>query len=237
MKRAGLFVFVCISFILQSCASTSTDRNLKAEAFYKLGVAFLNENKIEPAFVEFHKALDLNPDNKEVLNAIGYIYLIHFDEPQKSLDYFTRAVKNDPEFSDAHNNIGYAYERMGKFEQAVAAYKKALSNPIYISASKAYVNLGNSFYRMHNYTEAMASYKESIKRDPDFFLPYLRLALCYNALGRYGEASTAISLAIKLDPLYKGDREKAIEEFTLKKIKATGPEEQDISDYLEILRY
>jgi hypothetical protein len=56
-------------------------------------------------------------------------------------------------------------------------------------------------------------------------------------MGRYGDASTAITEAVKLDPAYGGDREKAAEDLSLKKLRAKGYEEKDIIDYLEILRY
>ena len=68
-------------------------------------------------------------------------------------------------------------------------------------------------------------------------MPYYGLALCYNAKGQYGDAAIAMARAIEIDPLYKGDKRKAMEDLRDKKIRAKGDQEKDISDYLEILQY
>ncbi len=46
-----------------------------------------------------------------------------------------------------------------------------------------------------------------------------------------------MSRAIELDPLYKGNKDKAMEDLKDKKIRARGIEEKDIADYLDILKY
>lgn len=221
-----------------ACATLATEDALqKAGAHYKIGVAYLNENKAQQAFVEFQKAYELNPNDKEVLNAIGYIYLIYFDDTAKSIDFFEKAAKVDPNFSDAFNNLGFAHEKSGRFDAAVSFYKKAVSNLLYPTPDKAYIGMGNSYYRLGKYEDAINSFKEAIKRAPNLGLPYLRMSLCYNAIGRYGDASTALTYAITLDPVYKGDKEKALEDFTIMMLKAKGYEEKDIRDYIEIIKY
>jgi tetratricopeptide (TPR) repeat protein len=209
----------------------------QAGAHYKMGVAYLKEEKVQQAFVEFQQAYRLNPDDKEVLNAIGIVYLLYFDETAKAIEFFEKATKADPAYSDAYNNLGFAYEKLGRFDTAITFYKKAVSNLTYTTPEKAYVGLGNAYYRLGKYEDALYSYREAIKRAPNMGLPYMRMALCYNAMGRYGEASTAMTYAITLEPAYKGDREKALEDFTLWKLKATGYEEKDIQDYIEIIKY
>ncbi|MEW6109983.1 MAG: tetratricopeptide repeat protein [Nitrospirota bacterium] len=225
-------------FSFMSCATIEKQDNLQtALAHFKIGVAYYNENKIQQAFVEFQKAYELNPKDKEVLNAIGIIYLMHFDEIPKSIVYFEKAVSVDPHYSEAYNNLGFAYEKSGNFDTAISYYKKAVSNLVYPTPEKAYINMGISYYRLRKYDLAIESLKEAIKRAPNLDLPYFKLALCYNALGKYGEASAAMTQAINLDPVYKGDRGKAVEDLKLRKLNATGYDEQDIRDYLEILKY
>ena len=97
--------------------------------------------------------------------------------------------------------------------------------------------MGNAYYRLGRYEEALYVYKEAIMRAPNLSLPYFRMALCYNKMGRYGDASLSMTQAVQLDPYYKGDREKAVENFNNKKLKASGYEEKDINGYLEILHY
>lgn len=232
--------YILISFLiifLCSCA-TMTEKDIQmASAHYQLGVSYLHDNNIQPAFVEFQKALELNPHDKEIHNAIGIIYLLKFEDYPKAIHHFQEALKIDDTFSEASNNLGLAYEKMGKFSEAIESYKKAISNPLYRNAAKALTNLGRVYYRLNKYDDAIDAYKEAIKRFSDFHLPYYGLALCYNAKGIYGDAATAISYAITLDPRYKGDRDKAVEDLKEKKLSVRGEEEKDIVDYLEILKY
>ena len=223
-------------FWTAACATLTTGEDQqKAEAHYKIGVAHLNENKIQQAFVEFQKALEIDPGDKKILNAIGYIYLMYFDETGKAIDSFEKAIKVDPSYSDAYNNLGYAYEKLGRFDMAISFYRKAVSNLMYATPEKSYISMGNSYYRLGKYEDALQSYKEAVKRAPNLDLPYMRMALCYNAMGRYGDAATAMTHAITLG--YNGDREKALEAFSIMKLKASGNEEKDIQDYIEIMKY
>jgi len=230
-------VILFIALFLVSCATTSTENVQKATAHYKLGVSYLNENNIQPAFIEFQKAYELNPEDKEVLNAIGIIYLLKFEDYPKAIEFFQKAVSVDPDFSEAHNNLGFAYEKSRKYNEAIASYKKALSNLIYKSPEKAYYNLGRVYYRLGKYDDAVDSYKAALKRLTDFYPAYYGLALCYNAKGRYGEASLAITKAVEIDPLYKGSKTKAILDLSQKKLNARGEDEKDIADWLDILKY
>ncbi|MBZ5599841.1 MAG: tetratricopeptide repeat protein [Acidobacteriia bacterium] len=152
-----------------ACATTkhSGDKIQTAEAHYKIGVSYLNDAKAQQAFVEFQRAYELNPNNREVLNAIGFIYLVHFDDTAKAIDFFEKATKADPNYSDAYNNLGVAYEKLGQFDKAIPFYKKAVSNLLYSTPEQAYRNMGNSYYRLGRYENALNSYKEALRRAPE----------------------------------------------------------------------
>ncbi|MBI5073752.1 MAG: tetratricopeptide repeat protein [Nitrospirae bacterium] len=236
-----LIAHIFILFFLMltvSCATFSTDSAIQnSAARYKIGVGYYGEGKIQQAFVEFQHAYELNPRNKEAIYAIGIIYLLDFDENEMAIDFFQRAVKIDPDYSDAYNNLGFAYAKVGKFDAAIPFYKKAVSNLFYATPEKAFVNMGKAYYRLGRYDEAATAYKEAIKRSPNFDLPYLGLALCNNATGKYGDASAALSRAIVLNPQYKGNAKIAAEDFLIRKLGASNSDQKDFSDYLEILKY
>jgi tetratricopeptide (TPR) repeat protein len=56
----------------------------------------------------------------------GYIYLVYRNDFPKAADYFSKAIEVDPAYFEAWFNRGYANELMGKYDQAVSDYKKAL---------------------------------------------------------------------------------------------------------------
>ena len=234
MKKLMILI---MAVFLSSCATTSIENTQKATAHYRLGVSYYGENNIQKAFVEFRKAFELNPEDKDVLNMTGIIYLLHYDDYPKAIDFFQKAVSVDPNFSEAHNNLGFAYEKSKKFNEAIESYKKALSNLLYMTPEKAYNSLGRVYYRLGKYDAAIDAYKNSLTRMPELYISYYGLALCYNAKGRYGDASLAITKAVEMDPLYKGSKSKAMSDLSRRKLNARGEDEKDIADYLDILKY
>ena len=236
MKK-GCIVILFLTFLLGACATVSEEDNKNANYHYQLGVSYLNDNNIQPAFVEFQKALELNHKDKDIHHALGVIYLTKLEDYPKAIKHFEEALGLDENFSEASNNLGNAYAKMGKYPEAIKAYQKALSNPQYQNASMALNNLGMVYYRISKYDEAIDALKEALKRYSNFYIPYYGLALCYNAKGQYGDASSIMTRAIALDPYYKGNKEKAIEDLKEKKVRARGIEEKDIADFLDIIKY
>jgi type IV pilus biogenesis/stability protein PilW len=236
MKRLVLVLFL---IGISSCATAppQADNFQKAKAHYELGISHVNDDNIQPAFVEFQKSLELNPDYKEVHNAIGVIYLQKLEDYPSAIKHFKEALRIDPDFSEASNNLGTAYADMGNYKEATEAYKRALSNPQYKNPALALYNLGMVYYKLSRYDDAISAFKEALRRYADLYQPYYGLALCYNAKGRYSDASSAITNAIRLDPLYKGDKAKAREDLKNRRLTAKGDQEKDISDFLDMLNY
>ncbi len=233
-----LYLSLITMLFIVSCAGMSgEEKRQRSSAHYQLGVSYLNENNIQPAFVEFQKALEYDSGNKEALDAIGLVYLLKLEDYPKAVASFEKALRQDRNYAEAWNHLGSAYEKMGRYPEAAEAYKTAATNPLYKSAEKALYNLGRAYYRMRKYDASLDAYKESIKRFSEFYPPYYGMALCYNALGRYGDAATALRKAIELDPEYKGDKEKAIRAMKDKKLLVKAEEEKDIEDLIEIMNY
>ena len=59
------------------------------------------------------------PDNDE---GVGHYKQGHWDV---ATDWFKKAVKADPNLAEAHYNLALSLDKMGKHEDATAAFKKA----------------------------------------------------------------------------------------------------------------
>ncbi|HMK44750.1 MAG TPA: tetratricopeptide repeat protein [Dissulfurispiraceae bacterium] len=240
MKKYLLLVAVLCCSLMVGCAARSggvdREEGKDAEFYKKIGISFMSEGRNQLAFVEFQKALKLQPNDADTLYYIGLVYM-SFDEVDNAITHFSRAVALRVDFSEAANSLGEAYLRAKKYNEAVSAFQKALANRFYKTPEHAMNNLGTAYYRLGKLDDALASYKMALRRNPSFIAPYLGIALANNKAGQFGEASDALGLFIDIDPTLKGDREKMEESIRMRLVAASGDEEQDLRDFLEILKY
>jgi type IV pilus biogenesis/stability protein PilW len=232
-----LAVLLTVVLSTGGCVSSSEIAQPKEAAYHnKMGMAYLNEGKVQLAFVEFQKAIQMEPNNKEIVYNLGLVYF-ELEDYAKARQYFLKAVGLDPQFANAYNNLGATYMRLKQWNEAVEAFRKALANPLYQTPEWAFYNLGISYYRLGDYDKAVDAFKDAIRRDKSFSLPYYAMALAYNKLEKYGDAAEIMDRAVEIDPDYRGDRDKKIANIKERLYTAKGEDETDLKDYLEIMNY
>jgi tetratricopeptide (TPR) repeat protein len=73
----------------------------------------------------------------------------------EAIEALKEAVRLDPNFANAHTNLGASYKQLGRNEEAIEALKEAVrSNPAHPGA---YFILGDTYYRLGRYEEAAAA--------------------------------------------------------------------------------
>lgn len=226
-------LLVLLAFAVFSCAGVSK-KEKEATAHFKVGVSYLLKGQTQAAYVKFHEAFKLDPDNREIHNALGNVYL-QLEDYDNAEKHFLEAADIDDEYSEAYNNLCYVYYREGKYEKAIKRCEKALENPLYSTPDKAFYNMGRSYHRLARYPEAVDAFNNAVKRFPNFFQAYYGLALAYNARKMYGKAAEAMGYAVGFDPRFRGDAAKAEREFLNQ--QAEGKNLKDLPDYIEILHY
>ena len=187
----ALFSVLCLLFF-PACATTPNAKDInKAEAYNKLGVSYLKNGQTNNAYVEFQKAINLNPKNKETLNYLGHINTTYkkYDE---AITNFEKAISIDPEYSDAMHNLGILYIEIEKWDKSISYFNAALENPLYRTPERSYTSMGYAYYMNRDYHKAENSLRDALMRNPVYPLANYTLGLVY----------------VKL-----GDDEKAIEEF------------------------
>jgi type IV pilus biogenesis/stability protein PilW len=230
-------ILLAVVFMTGGCAPSQEVVQPKEAAYHNtMGRAYLQEGKVQLAFVEFQKAIKMEPNNKEVVYNLGYVYF-QLEDYINARHYFLKAVNLDPQYADAYNNLGATYMQLRQWKEAVDAFQKALANPFYKTPESAFCNLGISYYRLGEYDKAVDAFKDAIRRDKSFSLPYYVMALAYNKLERFGDAADVMDRAIEIDPGYQGNRDKKITDIKERLYSAKGEEEADLKDYLEIMNY
>jgi tetratricopeptide (TPR) repeat protein len=84
----------------------------------------------------------------------------------KALGYFERAIELDPFHREAHNQLAYAYNDLGRFDRAMWAVNKYIE--IAPDEANAYDSRGEILAANGKLDEAIASYEQAHALQPDF---------------------------------------------------------------------
>jgi tetratricopeptide (TPR) repeat protein len=122
------------------------------------------------------------------------------EDYKKALSYFEKAIKKNPQYTDAYFQIGYCNSKLGRHTEAVEAFKQAIRiNP---DDAEAHYGLGVTYGLLGQYTEAIEAYKQVIRINPNDAKVYYNLGETYGELGQYTEALEALKQATRIKPDY-----------------------------------
>src|SRR5260370_31257653 len=97
---------------------------------------------------------------------------------QLALRYAERAVRLDPAFMKAYDQMGLCHAGLHQTEEAIQAYKQAirLNQEQLLRSPWPSMNLGTLLLRLERLNEAEAALRDSLRIDPRFPVAHLRLA-------------------------------------------------------------
>jgi tetratricopeptide (TPR) repeat protein len=103
-----------------------------------------------------------------------------------------------PDKSDAWYNLGVTFSRARKFDEAIAAYGRAIE----LDPKLAYPHngLGNIYTDLSRYGGAIAAYGRAIELDAKLAYPHNKMGVVYQLLGQYEKAEESFRKAVELDP-------------------------------------
>ena len=101
----------------------------QAASHYYLGLAYKNLNRFADAVASFRESLRLGIDIAEAHAELGYA-LFQTGDFDASLDAYAEAGKRDPNDPMIPENLGFIFAMVGRYREAIVAFRRALSlNP------------------------------------------------------------------------------------------------------------
>ena len=197
--RSILFFLYIVLVASCSFQEARLAREKEASAHHKIGLAYLNEGALQKASIELQKAIDVDPNNSEILYALGHVYFQQENYPA-AMQVFLNVLRHSPKRSDASNYLGRVYEVQGVFLKAIEAYQDALKNTQYETPEKPLFNLGRVYSQLGQWDEAISSYKEVVRWVPDYSDAHYNLAQAYLKVGATPLAKKAFEKVIVLAP-------------------------------------
>lgn len=117
---------------------------------------------------------------------------------EQAIICYENAIKLNPRYAAAHNNLGCALYTQGRLAEAEASFRKALEiEPEY---ADAHSNLGNTLLNRGRLTEAESSLRLALGLKPDHANALHTLGSALTLLGRFNEAETCYKRVLKIKP-------------------------------------
>src|SRR5690606_31180276 len=105
------------------------------------------------------------PDNAEVLNYLGYMWVDSGQRVHQGAEMIARAVAADPESGHIQDSLGWAQYRQGHYEAAVETLELAVS----LEPANAVINdhLGDAYWRVGRRREAEFQWSRALTLAPE----------------------------------------------------------------------
>ena len=110
------------------------------------------------AHAVFQDILDINPQDVLALNSLGYNELNNRHLVQ-ALGYFEHALTLTPNNANAHFNVGFVCEELGRSQEAELAFRKALE--LDEKMDRAWYGLGLVLVRQRRFEESLVAFKRN----------------------------------------------------------------------------
>ena len=129
------------------------------------GAAHEQLGEYAQAEAAFQRALALSPDQAEVLNYLGYMWVDRGDRVAEGLVMIERAVAAAPEVGNYQDSLGWAQYRQGRFDEAVQTLERAVA----LEPGSAVINdhLGDAYWQVGRRREADFQWRQALTLDAD----------------------------------------------------------------------
>lgn len=132
---------------------------------YRLGIAYERTKQWPKAEETFKYALELSPNQPDILNYLGYSWVdmnINLDE---GVDMIRKAVEMRPRDGYIVDSLGWAHYRLGQFDDAVEALERAAD----LRPRDPTINdhLGDAYWRVGRKLEAAYQWSQVLDMEPE----------------------------------------------------------------------
>jgi tetratricopeptide (TPR) repeat protein len=133
--------------------------------YYVRGIAYERNDEWPKAEADFKRALELRPDQPQVLNYLGYSWVDKGINLDPALEMIEKAVAAAPNDGYIIDSLGWAFYRLGRYDEAVETLERAVQ----LRPNDPEINdhLGDAYWRADRRLEAKFQWKVAADVDEE----------------------------------------------------------------------
>jgi len=160
-------------------------------------LALHQQGRLSEAEAAYQSVLRQQPGHFDALHFLGVIALQN-GQTLRAIDLITQALTHDRSNAFAYSNLGSAYQKLGRYPEAIARFERALVlQPDFVEALS---NLGNTLRDAGRREDALASYNRALALKPDRPDVLANRGNVLRELRRFDEALGDFDRGLALDP-------------------------------------
>lgn len=191
--------------VTESIESLTKSLALKpaAQTHKILGLNFVLADQPERIQTELLKARELDPNDAETAYFLSRFYYTQ-NRFYQAISEAERAIKLNPGYVKAFDNLGLCYEGLHEGDQAMEYYLKAIELNERQSGKDEwpYINLGRLLVQKTRFADAVSYLKRAAALNPASAIARYQLGSALAKLARHGEAVDEFVAATRLDESY-----------------------------------
>jgi tetratricopeptide (TPR) repeat protein/glycosyltransferase involved in cell wall biosynthesis len=199
-----------------------------SEAHFNLGLALTSVGKNHAAVNSFRRTIEINPQHGEARRRLALLLSQLGD--LGAIEALRELSQADPQDALLADELGNAFVRANRFEEALECYQAAVG--IKPDSSGFLNNLGNVLRLLHRLDEAIEVLKQALTLAPDQTETRVNLGRAFSEQKRFDEAAQAFERALEIAPDHIGARCGLAQV-----LKEQGRREDAVRQYLESLRF
>jgi Flp pilus assembly protein TadD len=170
---------------------------MTAAEYERLGDTYLRQGNINMAYLQYDKALRMEPSQTRVRYKVGLLFLKK-GLPDEALTEFEAILQHDATFALAYEGVGQTLLKQSKHADAEKYFRHALAlNP---ELWQCHNFLGILYDQQQRYDAAIAEYRSALALKPEQGFLLNNLGMSYYFKGDYEEAVQAFTEALRTAP-------------------------------------
>jgi tetratricopeptide (TPR) repeat protein len=158
-----------------------------------------SSNQMQEALFTTEHLINDFPNEPLLFNLSGACYS-EIGSFESAIDSFEKAIALNPKYSEAHYNLGVAFQRTHQLDSSIMCYEKAITlNHAYPSAHN---NLGLIMLEKNQPDIAVKSFEWAVAYSPEYAEAYNNLGSAFQALNQFDLAKIQYKKSVSINQDY-----------------------------------